>query len=320
MPENSTSVVSAFAALLLCTATLHAQKPSDKPVELPDRAKIIAALPDSAQATPKKSRKILVFSVTRGFKHDSIPWGIAALEEMGKKTGAFEAITSNDLVNFEADKLATFDAVVFNNTTQNVFMPSKEGFEALDENGKSAAKEREARLKQNLLNFVKSGKGFVGIHAATDTCYEWPEFGTMIGGYFDGHPWTSGSMVSIRVEKPEHPINQCLHGISHLEFKEECYQFKAPYDSKKQDVLLRLDLEKTDMSSIDPNKIKRTDGDFGLSWVRGYGAGRVYYSALGHNKHIYENPKVLGHYLAGIQWALGDLAAPPPPGDAAMAE
>ena len=63
------------------------------------------------------------------------------------------------------------------------------------------------------------------------------------------------------------------------------------------------------------HEIKRTDKDFPLSWVRTFGKGRVYYSALGHNMHIYENPKVVAHYLAGIQWAIGDLAAPPPPGD-----
>lgn len=278
----------------------------------PDRVKIAAAIPDKPFAEPKQARKILVFSVTRGFRHDSIPWGIAALEEMGKKTGAFTAVTSDDLANFEKDKLSTFDVVVFNNTTQNVFMPAKEEWEKMDEPARASAKERELRLRANFLSFIRSGKGFVGIHAATDTFYEWPEYGFMIGGYFDGHPWTANSDVSIKVEKPDHPINRGLVGTTHLEFKEECYQFRAPYASDRQDVLLRLDTERTNMNV---KGIKRTDNDFPLSWVRLHGQGRIYYSALGHNKHIYENPKVLAHYLAGIQWAAGDLAAPPPPGD-----
>lgn len=280
--------------------------------EQPDRAKIAAAIPEKAFAEPKQPRKILVFSVTRGFRHQSIPWGIAALEEMGKKTGAFTTVTSDDLANFEKDKLDSFDVVVFNNTTQNVFMPSKEEWAKMDEATRAEAKVRELRLRGNFLSFIRSGKGFVGIHAATDTFYEWPEYGFMIGAYFDGHPWTAKADVSIKVEKPEHPINQGLVGTTHLEFKEECYQFRAPYSSERQDVLLRLDTERTNMKV---KGIKRADNDFSLSWVRTHGQGRIYYSALGHNTHIYENPKVLAHYLAGIQWAAGDLAAPPPPGD-----
>ncbi|MFM7181154.1 MAG: ThuA domain-containing protein, partial [Verrucomicrobiales bacterium] len=164
-----------------------------------DRAKIAAAIPEKAFAEPKQARKILVFSVTRGFRHQSIPWGVAALEEMGKKTGAFTAVTSDDLANFEKDKLDAFDVVVFNNTTQNVFMPAKEEWEKMDEAARAEVKERELRLRANLLTFIRSGKGFVGIHAATDTFYEWPEFGFMIGAYFDGHPWNANVDVSIKV-------------------------------------------------------------------------------------------------------------------------
>ncbi len=299
----------ALASLALLQAATAA--PAKAPAAAPDRAKIAAAIPEKAFATPKNARTILVFSVTNGFRHDSIPWGIAALEEMGKKTGAFTTVVSDDLANFEADKLAGFDVVVFNNTTQNVFMPGKAELAKMDEAAKAAAKERELRLRKNFIEFIRSGKGFVGIHAATDTFYEWPEFGFMLGAQFDGHPWGANTRVSVKVEKPDHPVNQGLKDISHLEFNEECYQFKA-YSAERQDVLLRLDTERSDMNV---KGIKRTDNDFPLSWVRGHGQGRVYYSALGHNKHIYENPKVLAHYLAGIQWAAGDLAAPPPPAD-----
>jgi type 1 glutamine amidotransferase len=297
-----------FKALLFTAFLTHFAGAADQP----DRAKIAAAIPEKAFAEPKQPRKILVFSVTRGFRHQSIPWGVAAFEEMGEKTGAFTAVTSDDLANFEKDKLDTFDVVVFNNTTQNVFMPAKEEWAKMDEAARAEAKERELRLRANFLCFIRSGKGFVGIHAATDTFYEWPEFGFMIGAYFDGHPWTAKADVSIKVEKPDHPINRGLRGTTHLEFKEECYQFKKPYESDRQDVLLRLDTERTNMNV---KGIKRTDNDFPMSWVRTHGQGRIYYSALGHNTHIYENPKVLAHYLAGIQWAAGDLAAPPPPGD-----
>ena len=171
-----------------------------------------------------------------------------------------------------------------------------------------AAQDRSDRLQKNLMDFVKGGKGFVGIHAATDTFYKFPEFGEMINGYFSGHPWGAGTPVSIKVEpgQEKHPVVAMLDG-KNLEFKEEIYQLKDPYDSKKVHMLLRLDTER---SPMDLKGIKRTDKDFGVAWIRNWGQGRVFYCSLGHNDHIYQNATVLEHYLAGIQWAMGDLKAP----------
>ena len=155
------------------------------------------------------------------------------------------------------------------------------------------------------MDHVKGGAGFVGIHSATDTFYEWAEYGEMIGGYFDGHPWTAGTPVSVKVEpgREKHPLVAHLGGRN-MEFKEEIYQLKDPYDSKKVKMLLRLDTERSTKAE---KGIKRTDGDFGIAWVKPWGKGRVFYCSLGHNDHIYWTPEVLEHYLAGIQWALGDL-------------
>ncbi len=300
--------IAAVTALLLPALPAIAQQ---NPKQV-DRAAISQAGPAKAYAQPKKPRTVLVFSVTRGFHHSSIPWGVAAIEEMGKRTGAYTAVTSDDPANFEADALAKFDAVVFNNTTQSVFLPDKKEFDAMDAAAKQAATQKAKRLQQNLLAFVRSGKGFIGIHAATDTLYDFPEYGSMVGGYFDGHPWTADVQVSVKVADPAHPINQGMKDITHLEFCEECYQFRDPYRADRLHVLLRLDTDKTDMTR--PG-IKRTDKDFALSWVRMFGEGRVFYCALGHNEHIYLNRHVLSHYFAGIQWALGDLPAPTPPGD-----
>lgn len=153
------------------------------------------------------------------------------------------------------------------------------------------------------MNFVRSGKGFVGIHAATDTFYNWPEYGEMVNGYFDGHPWRANTPVHIKVEegKSDHPLVAMFEGEP-LEFKEEIYQFKAPYDSSKVDMLLRLDPEK----SGKVKGLKRKDNDYGVAWVRHWGEGRVFYCSIGHNHDMFWHPKVLRHYLAGIQWALGD--------------
>jgi type 1 glutamine amidotransferase len=289
--------VFAFAAFL-AASNVHAAIPADA------AEKIAAALPGEAYAKPEKARKILIFSVTNGFRHDSIETGQLAFTELGKKTGAFETVVSNDLENFEEDALNAFDAVCFLNTTLEVFMPSDAEKKKLDEAGLAKATERAARLEKNLLEFIKSGKGYIGIHAATDTCYNSSAYGEMVGGFFDGHPWNAGTQVSIKVD-PAHAKHPLVSMFSeNLNIKEEIYQFKEPYDSKKVDVLLRLDTEKSPMNI--PG-IKRKDDDFGVSWVREYGKGRVYYCSLGHNHDIYWNPTILKHYLAGIQWALGDL-------------
>ena len=266
--------------------------------------KITAALPDKPFAKPQKARKVLVFSKTNGFHHASIATGKIALAELGKKTGAFDVVISDDLANFEIDALKSFDAVCFLSTTLNVFSPNAEELKSMSDADKKTAEQRDARLKDNLMKFVKSGRGFVGIHAATDTFYEWPEYNQMINGCFDGHPWTADVKVSIKVEpgQEKHPL-VAMFGGENVEFPEEIYQFKAPYDSKAVHMLLRLDTTKTDMTR---SGIKRTDGDFGVAWARHWEKGRVFYCSLGHNHEIYWNPKVLSHYLAGIQWALGD--------------
>ena len=266
--------------------------------------KIAAVLPDKAFAKPAKPRKLLVFAKTNGFRHASIVTGKLALTELGKKTGAFTPTITEELDEFEVDKLKQYDAVLFLSTTMNVFSPKKEVFEKMSEEEKKTAAERETRLKENLMKFIKAGRGYIGIHAATDCCYEWEEYGRMVNGFFDGHPWTADTPVSIKVEpgQEKHPLVAMFEG-QNVDFKEEIYQLKDPYNSKSVHMLLRLDTEKTDMTK---GGIKRKDGDFGVAWARHWEKGRVFYCSLGHNHEIYWHPKVIRHYLAGIQWALGD--------------
>jgi uncharacterized protein len=272
----------------------------------PGAAEAIAkALPEKAFAKPIKTRKVLVFSKTAGFRHASIPTGKLALTELGKKTGAFETVVSDDLANFEPKTIDQFDAIVFLSTTMDPFSPSQDELKGMSDKDRKDAEKRVERLQKSLLDFVKGGKGFVGIHAATDTFYNWSEYGDMVGAYFDGHPWGAGTEVSIKVEpgQEKHPLVAMFEG-KNQDFKEEIYQFKAPYDSKKYHMLLRLDTEKTDMKV---GGVKRTDGDFGVAWAHSFGKGRVFYCSIGHNHEMYWNPVILSHYLAGIQWAIGDF-------------
>lgn len=290
--------------IVTVAALVVAKKPAMEDAPPGAMEKITGALPQVPYATPEKPRRLLVVSITNGFRHDSIPTGKMLLGEMGRHTGAFEAVVSDDLANFEPEKLATFDAVCFLNTTQNVFLPHPQQMKKMGAEEKAAAVARESRLKQSLMDFIKRGGGFIGIHAATDSCQDWPEYGKMINGYFNGHPWNADKDVSVKVEPGEekHPLVAMFEGRN-VEFKEEIYQLRDPYDSAAVHMLLRLDTEKTDMTV---KGIKRTDGDFGISWARHWDKGRVFYSSLGHNHEIYWHPKVVRHFLAGIQWALGD--------------
>jgi len=287
-----------LATLILMTTALPTFAQS------PDELKQIRdACPAAAPAKPAKSRSVLVFTATRGFRHDSIPFGVAAMKSLGEKTGAFTVTHTEDAAAFEKDSLGKFDAVIFLNTTGEPFRPVD--FDKLPDKEKAAASETEKRLQKNLTEFVEGGKGLVGIHSATDTFYQFPWYGDAIGGYFDGHPWTADTDVTIRIDDPRHPVASLLKDDP-LEFKEEIYQLRAPWSRERLRVLLTLDQVMTDMNK--PG-VKRTDGDFGVSWIRKQGQGRVFYCSLGHNTHIYSNPRVLSHYLAGIQFALGDLKA-----------
>eukprot|EP00903_Cladosiphon_okamuranus_P004238 g4236.t1 len=227
-----------------------------------------------------------------------------ALEALGNKTGAFQAVISDDLSNFEKDKISEFDAICFLSTTSNAFAPNKQELKKMSAAEKKAAAKYELALKESLMDFVKSGGGFIGIHSATDTFYEWEEYGEMINGQFDGHPWRAQDNVHIMVEPgmEEHPLAEMFEGKP-LEFKEEIYQHKAPYDSSKVEMLLRLDPEKSEKNV---KGINRTDNDFGVSWARNWENGRVFYCSLGHNHDMFWRPTILQHYLAGIQWAIGD--------------
>jgi type 1 glutamine amidotransferase len=297
------TVVSLFAITSTTGQVLSTVEP---PQEVQSR--ISAAAPKHAPAKPQKTRRLLVFTLCRGFSHASIPTGAAAFKILGEKTGAFTAVESDDIDMFRPEKLAQFDAVCLMSCTGELFLPPN--LEQLPPDEQAAAHRRDELLKKSLLDFVSGGKGLIGIHAATDCFYQWPEYGELMGGYFDGHPWNE--MVTVRLDEPNHPLNEAFGGKS-FEIADEIYQFRAPYSREKLRVLLSLDPGKIDWLK---SGIKRTDDDFAVSWIRQYGKGRVFYCSLGHRDEIFWNPQILQHYLAGIQFALGDLAAdaaPTPP-------
>ncbi len=249
--------------------------------------KIEAAVPEQATAKPRKPRKLLVFSLVGG-NHTATPYGAKALELMGAKTAAFDVVHGTDPSVLKAENLKSFDAVCFNNSNRLRCF-------------------NDPVLCRGLLEFVKSGKGFVGIHAAATNFSakwgsEWPEGAEMLGGIFNGHPWHE--KVTIKPAEAGHPLNAAFAGKG-FEITDEIYQFTGPHSRETLRILLRVDETGTDMNK--PSKMDRADDDFAVSWVRSFGKGRVFYWSLGHFAWACSSPEVMEHYLAGIQWAIGDL-------------
>jgi type 1 glutamine amidotransferase len=255
---------------------------------------IRAAAPNSAPAKPAKPRKVLVWG--RSWTHQPNPFAERALAILGEKTGAFQATVTDDPRFLLADRLPTFDALVMNNIHENSpFLP--DDMRELDPEQRTAAEQFDAAVKQSILDFVRSGKGLIGIHAATAALHPWPEYGQMLGGFYGGH---IHQQVAIRVEDPQHPVNACFEGKP-WEIRDEIYIFREPYSRDNLHVLLSLDLQRME----DPGK--RADKDYAVSWVRREGEGRVFYTTLGHDAATYWNPMFLQHVLAGVQFAIGDL-------------
>jgi type 1 glutamine amidotransferase len=245
-------------------------------------------MPTKATVQPAGPRNILVFWKCEGFFHTSIPVVNEALKIMGQKTGAFEVtVCTDDYSIFTPEKLAQFDAVCLNNTTHLKFDPQT----------------TPERCKA-LMDFVKGGKGLIGVHAATDNFYEWPEGMEMMGGKFTGHPWGGGGTWAVKIDEPEHPLMAAFKGKG-FKINDEIYRTDPPlYSRSKQRVLMSLDM--SDPATKNARGVKPSDADTGISWIKTWGKGRMFYCSLGHNDHIFWNPAILQHYLDGIQFALGD--------------
>lgn len=255
---------------------------------------IEAACPDRAPVKAGKPRKVLVWGHT--WTHQPNPYAEKALEILGRKTGAFQAVVSDNPRLLLGDRLPYFDALVMNNIHEREpFLP--EDFAQRTEEQKTAAQKFDDAVKQSILDYVKSGKGLVGIHAATAAFQNWPEYGEMLGGYYGGHIYQD---VVIKVDEPQHPVNYCFRGKA-WHINDEIYIFREPYSREKLHVLLSLDLDQM----TDPGK--RSDKDYAVSWINRYGEGRVFYTTLGHAAETYWNPLFLQHILAGIQFAISDL-------------
>jgi type 1 glutamine amidotransferase len=243
--------------------------------------------PPVPHAKPTHLKHVLVIGETKGFEHDSVSDAMASIWKMGHDTGLWdtmlrtdtELLTKKDLGKRNAKNLNYFDALVFSSTTGELDMDDSQ--------------------KQDMMSVIKEdGKGFVGIHAALDTNYKWPEYGEMIGGWFDQHPWFTFNAPIIN-ESPDFPAVR--HFPKEFVKYDEIYQPKD-WSRDKVNVLLRLDQNKLDYNNP---RVHRTDHDFAVAWSKMYGKGRVFYSTLGHTEESWNDPDITKMYFEAIKWVLG---------------
>lgn len=216
---------------------------------------------------------VLVFSRTMGWRHDSIEAGAEAIINLGSENG-FSVTWTEDPETFTDDNLAGYDAIIFLNTTLNVFNNDDQ--------------------RDSFQRYIQNGGGFVGIHSATDTEYDWPWYGELAGAYFDNHPGNPNVRTAIvEVVNPDHISTR--HLPERWERTDEWYNFGMISD--QIETLLELDTDSYEGSDH--------PGNHPIAWKQEYDGGRAFYTASGHTIESFSEPLYLKHLLGGILYAMG---------------
>jgi cytochrome c len=213
---------------------------------------------------------VLVFSKTTGYRHESIPHGIATIEALGADHG-FAVDSTEDATRFTDTELARYKVVVFLCTTGDILDP-----------GQKAAFER----------YIRSGGGFVGIHSASDTEYQWTWYGGLVGAYFANHPEIQ--RATVRIEDPSHPSTKGLPAA--WERTDEWYNFRS---NPRGVAHILATLDETTYSG------GKMGADHPIAWCQVFDGGRSWYTAMGHTKESYAEPLFRLHLLGGIETAAG---------------
>ena len=242
---------------------------------------------------PRNMKTLLIWSDTRNgiAQHDSTSHAMAVIEELGYETGTYFSYirTDSNIISYKPQmttgqpasggpSLANVDAIFFLGHRE---VPI------------------DAQQKADLLKFVHDdGKGFVAAHVATTAFLDWPEFGDMLGGRFDQHPWGQTD-AKVIVEDPAFPGMQFFPRV--FDFHDEFYQIKD-FSPEQSRVLMRLDTGTLDMKR---QGVQAADAPYAITWAKMYGKGRVFYSALGHDESTWDNPDIRRMWFNAIEWALG---------------
>src|SRR5215475_4214615 len=235
-------------------------------------ASTFAILPCRAQ---DQSTRILYFTHSAGYRHEVIPASQDVLQRIGATAG-FEISVSEDVAVFTAENLRRYGAVMFFTTGE---LPMSHAQQVA------------------FTDFIRAGGGFLGVHSATDTFYRWPEYGKLIGGYFDQHPWHEA--VRIDVADRSDPLVAFM-GAS-ISLLDEIYQIRD-FDVGGSHVLLRLDPAQVDLTrdNVHPHPY-----GWPLAWTRAYGNGRVFYTALGHEEAVWRDARYQTLLRNAVRWAIG---------------
>jgi cytochrome c len=220
-------------------------------------------------AFKKAKPRLLVFSKTAGFRHDAIPVGKLAMLKLGAENG-FDVDTTEDASVFNTKNLKRYKAVVFLSTTGNILND-----------------EQQVAME----SYIRKGGGFVGIHAATDTEYDWPWYNQLVGAYFLSHP--NQQTATLKVVDRTHPATK--HLDSNWIRRDEWYNFKSIVPGLH--VLIKIDETSY--------KGGKNGDDHPMSWYREFDGGRTFYTELGHTKESYKEEAFLKHVLGGIEYVIG---------------
>jgi len=249
------------------------------------RRVFVGLCPILAASSQARKRRVLALgdTSTRTYQHAAISHALATIERLGRQTGLYDTWirTDTQLVTKRASlhrNLADFDAVFFCSIGE-LSMTSEQ--------------------KADMLSFVRDdGKGFVAAHTGNNAFFSWPEFGDMIGGRFDDHPWELFDAPVI-VEDPAFPAMQAFPRS--FTINDEIYQVKD-FSRDQVRVLARLN---PDLLDLGTKRVHRTDRDFAVACGRAYGKGRVFYSTFGHRPELWDRPDIQSMYLEAMKWSMG---------------
>ncbi|MGQ7869872.1 ThuA domain-containing protein [Sunxiuqinia sp. sy24] len=228
----------------------------------------------SEKATPEKPLNVLVFSKTSGFRHQSISSGLKMFSELASAENWNLTATENPRL-FTMDFLVNFDVVVFLNPTQDV----------LSDNQQKAFE-----------TFMKTGKGFVGIHASADCEYDWDWYGKLNGAYFLTHPPAQKGTVIF--EDHNHPAMKAFEGMDSYTTVDEWYSFKS---NPRENVHVLARLDENTIKKSDNDKWKMDDHP--LIWWQEFEGIRSFYSVFGHTHEAFQDPKIQAHFAGAVNWA-----------------
>jgi type 1 glutamine amidotransferase len=224
--------------------------------------------------TFEKPINVLVFSKTAGFRHESISSGLKMLYDQSKKQNWVITATENSGL-FTDGFLADFDLVVFLNPTGD----------AVDASGQTAFEK-----------FMKSGKGFVGIHASADCEYEWPFYGSLVGGYFKTHP--AQQKATVVFEKSDHPAMSPFKGMTSYTTWDEWYTFK---ENPRPNIHVLATLDESTIKKFDNDNFRM--GDHPIIWWNDKDGIRSFYTGFGHTHEAFQDKLIIEHITNAINWA-----------------